>query len=222
MPTLRSRAVFFDFDGVIADTENIHVAAWERTFAAMGWDVSPEVCARASHEDDRRFLAAVFAARAIEAADLDGWLARKQTLTRSMIAAEPRIYPGVRDLFQILSERGVKLGIVTGTWRSNVTTALERAGLADRVAAIVAKEDVGHSKPDPEGYLLGCKRLKVRPAAAVALEDSAIGLAAAQAAGLAVLAVGHRHAQGEWADGIPFVTDLRDSRQIIDRLGLSA
>ncbi|MBV8266223.1 MAG: HAD family phosphatase, partial [Planctomycetaceae bacterium] len=41
------RAILFDFDGVIADTENIHIAAWQRTLAALGWEMSDESCARA-------------------------------------------------------------------------------------------------------------------------------------------------------------------------------
>src|SRR4051794_725318 len=51
VPTL-PRAVFFDFDGVLADTENIHIAAWERTFGDLGWDVPPADCARAAEVDD--------------------------------------------------------------------------------------------------------------------------------------------------------------------------
>jgi sugar-phosphatase len=221
MAMLRRRVVLFDFDGVVSDTENVHVAAWERTFAAMGWDVSPETCARGGHEDDRAFLATVFAARAVENADLDGWVARKQALTRAMIDASPRVYPGVAELFRALHELGVKLGIVTATWRSNVETALERSGLAGLVATIVTKEDVASAEPDPEGYLLACKRLRVRPGAAVALEASPSGVTAATVAGLAVLAVGHRRPQGEWSLGAPFVDDLRNTQAIVGQLGLS-
>ena len=65
------RALLFDFDGVMADTENIHVAAWQRTFADLGWEVPDEVCARAAEQDDREFLAAIFAEKKIEGGDVE-------------------------------------------------------------------------------------------------------------------------------------------------------
>ena len=54
---MKFRAVLFDFDGVIADTENHHVAAWQRTFGLMGWLVPDLVCSRAAEQDDHEFLA---------------------------------------------------------------------------------------------------------------------------------------------------------------------
>ena len=71
---MTNRAVLFDFDGVIADTENVHVAAWQRTFGLMGWIESDEVCARAAEIDDRAFVREVFARRKIEG-DVEGWVA---------------------------------------------------------------------------------------------------------------------------------------------------
>jgi len=84
----RLKAVCWDFDGVIADTENAHVAAWERTFAEMGIDVAAEVCARAAEEDDRAFLAEVFAKSNVPNGDVEGWTRRKQSLTESILAED--------------------------------------------------------------------------------------------------------------------------------------
>src|SRR3954454_15190601 len=84
-----SRAVCFDFDGVLADTENVHVAAWQRTLARFGWEVSDEVCARSMEEDDRAFLAGIFTRRKIEGGDVEGWVRTKQVLTRSLLSESP-------------------------------------------------------------------------------------------------------------------------------------
>src|SRR3954451_23014452 len=92
------RAVLFEFDGVIADTENVHIAAWERTFAAMGWDVPPEICARAAEEDDRVSLTRVMAARGFADGGIAGRVGRKQVHTATKLSACPRLYPGVREL----------------------------------------------------------------------------------------------------------------------------
>ena len=108
------KAVLFDFDGVLADTENIHVAAWQRTFADLGWVVPDEDCARAAEVDDRVFLAEIFDRRKIEGGDVEGWVRRKQRLTAAMLADSPRLYPGAAELVRRLSGR-VRLGLVSTT-----------------------------------------------------------------------------------------------------------
>ena len=74
------RAVLLDFDGVIADTENHHIAAWQRTLAALGWQVPDEVAARSADVDDREFLRDLLAAHQITDGDIDGWVRKKQAL----------------------------------------------------------------------------------------------------------------------------------------------
>src|SRR4051812_31493956 len=106
------RAVLFDFDGVMADTENIHVAAWQRTFADLGWEVADEACAGSAEEDDRAFLARIFAEREVEGGNVGGWVLRKQELTRAMLRDSPRLYPGVSPLIRKLRGR-VRLAVVT-------------------------------------------------------------------------------------------------------------
>ncbi len=217
MPPL---AVLFDFDGVLADTENVHVAAWERTFGLMGWGVSPEDCAKAASMDDRAFLAAVFASKGVEGGDVEGWVGRKQAATLTMLSDFPRVYPGVAELVRALSPRA-RLGVVSTTWRANIAAVLDASGLADHFEVVVAKEDVEATKPDPRGYHLALKRLKLKPSEAVALEDSATGLAAAMGAGIRCFAVGHRLAEGAWSEGATFLPGLADPSKIAKALGLS-
>src|SRR5437016_4500509 len=97
------RAVLFDFDGVIADTENVHIAAWERTFEWMGWDVPAEECAEAVAVDDRVFLGRLFERRKVARGDVEGWVAHKQRITAGMLTDSPRLVPGVERLIQRLA-----------------------------------------------------------------------------------------------------------------------
>jgi HAD superfamily hydrolase (TIGR01509 family) len=217
MPT--RRAVLFDFDGVLADTENVHVASWERTFERMGLDVETDVCARAVEVDDRALLRDVFGRLGIASGDVDGWVHRKQELTVTMLRDAPRLYPGVAGLVERLRGRA-RLAVVSGTWRENVATVLEAAGLAGAFDLIVGKEDVEAVKPDPEAYRLALKRLRVKASEAVALEDSATGLESARAAGIRAVAVGHRQPRGEWSGAVPFLDDLRDPEAVLAALGL--
>ena len=91
MPT---RAVLFVFDGVIADTENIHIAAWQRTLARLGWEVPDEICARAVEVDDRIFLTDLFAQRKIQEGDVDGWV---HDAPPSADVQKPRKFPVVSE-----------------------------------------------------------------------------------------------------------------------------
>ena len=214
------RALLFDFDGVLADTENIHVAAWQRTLAALGWEVDDATCARAAEVDDRVFLADLFAARRIEGGDLDGWLARKQELTVALLTDSPRLYPGAARLVEAVRGR-VRLAVVTTTWRANVAAVLGASGLADAFDLVIAKEDVAEVKPDPEGYRLALARLGVAPREAVALEDSPTGLDAARAAGVRLVAVGHRRPPGDWSTGADYLPDLTKTADLLARWQLA-
>jgi len=212
------RAVLFDFDGVIADTENVHVAAWQRTFAAMGWDEPDESCARAAEADDRVFLAEVFARRKIDGGNVEGWARRKQDLTVALLADSPRIYPGVAALVDGLRGKA-RLAVVSTTWRANIEAVLKAAGLLDAFEVLIGKEDVQAPKPDPEGYRLALSRLKLPANEAVALEDSPAGLAAARGAGLRVVAVGHRRPEGDWVGDAPIVANLSETSLVLEAIG---
>lgn len=212
------RAVLFDFDGVIADTENVHVVAWQRTLVRMGWRMTDEVAARASEIDDRAWLADVFASKSIENGDLDGWCRMKQELTVEILSESPYVYPGVVELVRSL-EGKTRLAVVTTTWRANVEAVLKAAKLTEAFELIVAKEDVSAVKPDPEAYKLALTKLRLKPEQAVAIEDSPGGIASAVGAGIQVLAVGHRRPTGDWhAGALGFVDALSGSADVRELL----
>jgi beta-phosphoglucomutase len=212
------KAVLFDFDGVIAETENHHVAAWQRTVSFMGLQLPDEVAARAAEVDDREFLADVFAAREIPTDHVDEWVARKQTLTVELLRHAPRIYPGAVELVEALRGRA-RLAVVSGTWRKNIETVLHAAGLDGAFDLIIAKEDVALRKPDPEAYSLALKKLRLSAKSVVAIEDSPSGLSAARDAGIRRIAVGHRRAFGDWIEDATYIDGLKPVAAVLERLG---
>ncbi|WP_152051087.1 HAD family hydrolase [Tautonia marina] len=214
----RPRAVLFDFDGVLADTENVHVASWERIFAVMGLEVTPEQCSRAAEIDDRAFLTEILTAKKIEDAAIEGWVGRKQELAAAMLGDEPRLYPGVAELVRRL-EHQVVLAVVTSARREDVDSVLRSGGIAGAFSTVVSKEDVTRTKPDPEPYRTALERLGVARQEAVVLEDSAAGLASARAAGLRSIAIGHRHTKGVWVGESTFLEDLADVDGVLFALG---
>jgi HAD superfamily hydrolase (TIGR01509 family) len=213
------RAVLLDFDGVIADTENHHIAAWQRTLAALGWQLPDEVAAHSADVDDREFLRDLLAVQQISDGDIEGWVRKKQALMISMLRDSPRVYPGVQELVRHLRSR-VRLAVVSGTWRENVETVLAASGLLAAFELIIGREDVGAVKPDPEAYLLALRRLELSACETVAIEDSATGLAAARAAGIAGIAVGHRREFGGWVGDATYFSGLEPISGLLRHLGL--
>ncbi len=208
------RAVLFDFDGVLADTANVHIAAWQRTFRVMGWHESDETCAHAAEIDDRTFVAEVFARRKIEGGDVEGWARRKQALTVRLLSEGGRVVAGVADLVRTLRGQ-TRLAVVSTTWRANIVGVLDGAGLLDAFEFVIAKEDVQATKPDPEAYRLALRLLDLEADAVVAVEDSPSGLRAATDAGLRVIAIGPTG-----SDATEPRVDRNDTRALAAAIGL--
>jgi HAD superfamily hydrolase (TIGR01509 family) len=213
------QAVLLDFDGVIAETENHHITAWQRTLSALGWQVSDAVAAASAEVDDREFIKDLFASRGVPAVKVEEWVRRKQELMVRLLANSPRVYPGVAELVGVLRGR-VRLAVVSGTWRENIQAVLASAGLASAFETIVGKEDVKAVKPDPEAYHLALRQLEIPAKSAVAFEDSPSGLAAAGAAGIPAIAVGHRRSFGDWVGNSVYVSGLDPVVGLLEHLGL--
>jgi len=213
------KAILLDFDGVIAETENHHIAAWQRTLSILGWHVPDDVAARSAEIDDRQFLAELFAQRGVISSKIEDWVRKKQVLTVQMLKDSPRLYPGVVELIRKLEGRA-KLAVVSGTWRENIEVVLGTSNLVGCIDLIIGKEDVTSVKPDPEAYQLALKRLRLSAKSCVAIEDSPSGLAAARAAGIRALAVGHRRSFGDWVGDAAYVSGFEPVEGLLGHLGL--
>lgn len=201
-------AILWDFDGVIARTENLHVAAWQRVVRHVEVKLPRQAFDNAAIEDDRDLIAKAFASLKIKlhSSQIRDWCAAKQAILVELLKTAPPIYPQVAETMRWLASEGLRQAVVTSTWRANVEATLGGTGLLKQMDFIVAKEDVARPKPSPDGYRLAVQRLGLPPGQCLALEDSPAGLASARAAGVAVLAVAHPFSPaarraGEWAGG---------------------
>lgn len=191
--TASLEAVVFDFDGLILDTEWSIYERAAATFGDHGHDLPVEVWAGVvgltdgpgGWYDQLCDRLGVGLARA----DFDRAYASKPRTDLELL--EP--LPGVVGLLDALHGAGVPVAIASGSSGEWLEGHLGRLGLLDRFDAVVGVDRVGGvGKPAPDVYLAACTDLGAEPSRSVALEDSAHGAAAAQAAGMAVVAVPSR------------------------------
>lgn len=180
-----------DFDGVIADSERLHLGAFQEVFAAHGWTIGDaEYFDRYIGFDDRGLVLAYLADRdlVVAPARIEAILAAKAQAFGRHLASTDILYPGARTAVQQLAG-AYRLAIASGALHHEIVAILRTGGLADLIPVIVAADDVAASKPSPEPYLAAAAKLGVPASACVAIEDSPAGLASATAAGMRTIAV---------------------------------
>ena len=188
---MRTQAIIFDFDGVLANTEDLHYRAFVQVFTPRGWDLdAAEYYERYMGFDDRGLVVEYARDRSMDlSADvIDALTASKAQAFAAMVASGDVLYPGAREIVRQLAGR-FRLAIASGALHEEIVTILRAGGVLDSFEAIVGADDVPASKPAPDSYLAAAAALGVDPAACVAVEDSVWGLRAARAAGMRAIGV---------------------------------
>lgn len=190
------RAVVFDLDGLMFDTEALFFRACSEVLEARG--------KRFTHE----MMRSLIGRRAIEVA---GWLKSLAGVDEppEVILAEVRARfeaevdtavhptPGLIALLDHLGRAGLPSAVATSSGRSYADRLLGRHGLAHRFAFVLTSEDVTKGKPDPQIYRLAADRFGVSPGELLVLEDSPAGVESGRGAGAFVVGVPHEHSPSE-------------------------
>jgi putative hydrolase of the HAD superfamily len=185
-------AVVLDFDGLVIDSEWVIFESARAAFAAHGHELTIEAWSTIIGTSDR--TDASWWETLSEASGISDF---DQSAFDAAYAAQPRddrddlpALPGVVELIHAVTDAGIPLGVASSSSRAWLDRHLGRLGLLDRFGAVIGADLVGGvGKPAPDVYLRACADLGAEPTRSVAVEDSAHGIAAAKAAGMAAVAV---------------------------------
>jgi phosphoglycolate phosphatase len=188
MPPESGKALLFDIDGTLADTDALHVQAFNHVFGPRGhvFDrerASKELMGFSTASISERFLPDEPPER--QAAIM----AEKEAAFRELVSGKIQPVPGLMTLLARADRAGIPMVAVTNAPRLNAEMLLAGLGIMHRFKAVVIGDELPHGKPHPLPYLEGLRAANAAPDRSVAFEDSRSGVKSACAAGIATIGI---------------------------------
>jgi HAD superfamily hydrolase (TIGR01509 family) len=184
----KRKALIFDMDGVIIDSEPLHLKAYQTVLASYQIHYS--------EADNRQFLGrkdSDCAAALVERFQLPltglEFLAKKLAITDQLIRMEAQSQPGIMDALKKAMDLGLPCGIASSAALSTIHLVVDSLGIKAFFQSLTSGEEVLHGKPAPDVFLKAAERLKADAANCLVIEDTINGIKAAKAAGMQCVSV---------------------------------
>lgn len=185
---MKKNTFLFDFDGTLADTNQIVIDSWQHTFKTVNGEPGDEKWILSTFGEPLWFSME----NAFPGKDVDELIEIYRGYQKEHYKEEIKPFPGMVDLIKELKKRGHKVGIITSRLRPTTEIGLEKFGLIDDIDAIVCGGETEEHKPNPEPALLGLKKLNSKSEDTVMIGDSSFDIICANRAGITSVMV-------EWA-----------------------
>ncbi len=182
------RAVIFDMDGVIVDSEPRHERAFREIFAGMGYAETHGIDFPAYYGRSDRALWLDFIRMHQPPQPIEVLMGWKQNRFLEIIRAERPIFEGIPGFVGRLSRR-YRLAVASGSPHAVIDAVLEMGDLRRHFPVVVSSQDVARGKPAPDIFLRAAERMGVEPGECCVIEDAAAGIEAARAAGMTSIAI---------------------------------
>ncbi len=213
------RAVIFDFDGVITDSEVLHLRAFNKVLARYNIEIKEEIYYKeylGFTDLDCFKSVAEKSELGLNSEQIRNLIKQKNQVFEKLAATEATIFGGVPQFLQMLRDNGVPMAICSGAVLEEIALILEQSELGHFFDEIVAGDQITKGKPDPEGFLLALERLnkgKQNPIAAgecIVIEDSHWGLEAGNAAGMHTIGITNTYNAGQLSMAEKIVASLSE------------
>lgn len=220
------KAIIFDFDGVITDSEVLHLRAFNRVLARFNVEISAKDYYQkylGLNDVDCYKTLIEQGPLEMDKRKIHSLVEQKNRIFEELAKTEGRTIRGVHEFLQMLAQNKIPMAICSGALRTEIEMLLEESGLRHFFSVIVSAEQVTKGKPDPEGFLLTLQRLNksVTPAKAetenpiedsecIVIEDSHWGLEAAKAAGMHTIAVTNTYEAEQLSQAEKIVSRLNE------------
>lgn len=213
------RALLFDLDGTLAETDSLHLPTWVDALEPHGIEVDEEfyrqrISGRSNGEVVKDLLPDLSAEEGRDMTD-----AKEASFRERATELEP--LPGLVDFLEEVKRRGLATALVTNAPHENVEAVLLALELGDFFDAVVLSDDVGAVKPDPAPYEAAIEKLGVPPDEALAFEDSTSGIASSVGAGIPTVGIASTQEPEKLRKAGAFTTavDFTDPelRKLLDR-----
>jgi len=184
------KGVIFDVDGLLVNTEKIHVEAWENVFSKKGIFLTKSDYDEGVGIADKEFLLHLKSKGKIpENFDINKLCKEKEKYFLKIIKDGINVFNGVFETLEYLKEKGLKIAAASNSKKVFVKSVLEYSNLIKFFDFFVAREDIENPKPAPDIYEKAVKLMGLKKENVVVFEDSEVGIEAAKKAGLFCIAV---------------------------------
>lgn len=190
------KAVIFDLDGTLTDSDKVHFQVFQEIFAQKGMAIDEALYRQQISGRQNAALVADFFPD-LSAADAAAFSIGKEATFRSLAKSQLMPLPGLIDLLTQIQQRRLAIAVVTNAPNENAAFMLSELGLADTFSPVIMADDLPRGKPDPLPYQTALDRLGIVAAEAIAFEDSGTGIRAAVAAGIVTIGIMTTHSRAE-------------------------
>ena len=206
----RSKKTFlWDMDGVIADSNSFHFAAWQETFAKRGVKLTEKDFTKlfGTRND---FIIRTILGENLSQEDIAAIAQEKEASLRAKAKGNIKPFPGVIKLLDTIMKGNFKLALVSSAPKENIDLISSELDIGRYFDCIVFGREVAESKPSPQLYLLAAEKLGAEPQNCIVIEDSPLGVKAAKAAGMRCLAVSNTRPKQELQEADKIVDSLEE------------
>ena len=214
------KAIICDVDGTLLDTERIYMKAWKQAGKELGYEVTDEVL-MATRAVNKKDAAVIFEKGIGNGFSYEKTWKERVRIAEDMIEKEsPILKKGVKELFVIAEEKGLRLAVASSTSREKTVDHLQKNGILDRFEVIIGGDMITRGKPAPDIFLKAAEELKVSPSECAVLEDSAAGIRSAKSAGMYPILIPDVVPANDETRAISYavIGSLLEAGPVIDRL----